>query len=144
MMHILYPAFLVVCLGGGPVAIGAWALDHWRARRRNARGGCACCGQPFRSSNDDRYLIHGRMTCSTCATRARRRMAWHFGILAGAAAFATGCILLAGSGPLIVLPLGSVAGGLIGALRMMKVANDRARLRLMSGVGADLRPHTGI
>ena len=139
-LDVLYPLFLVVWLGGGPVATALWALDRLRARRRNARGECALCGQSWPSAaRDDRYLIQGRLVCSVCALRAKHRMAWQFGILVGAATFATSQILQTGSPVvLIALPIVSVFGGMAGALKIMKLANRRAQSSLPGGAHA---PH---
>lgn len=134
-MEILYPAFLVVWLGGGPLAVGIWALNQWRAKRRNGYGECAVCGQPWSlATQSDRYLLQGRLVCSTCAQRAKRRMAWQFVGLVAAAAYATGSVLMAGEVVLVALPVVSVFGGLAGALKMMKFANRRAQSSLTAGM----------
>ena len=71
-------------------------FDRRRARLRNEQGECGACGVLWAETpSGDPYLIHGRLVCEECAEKAKRRMPWHFAILAAAAATATGIALQA-------------------------------------------------
>lgn len=121
--------------GGLPVVGGLWGFERWRSGRRNRNGECASCGGAWTSiPSEDRFLIHGRLVCEACADRARRRMPWHFGVLALAAATGT---LLALAGAEVVamalLPAGSAMVMTLGAVQLMKLANRKVQRRIARG-----------
>lgn len=121
--------------GTVPAAGGLWLFEKWRSRRRNRRGQCATCGTEWTSASvDERFLIHGRLVCTECGERARRRMPWHFGLLGLGAAAATG-IAIAGAdtAALILFPPAMLIVTTLGAVQLMKVANRRAQRRIASG-----------
>ena len=118
----------------GSVAI-AWMFERRRSRRRNKQGECAACGVPWAATpSGDPYLIHGRLVCEECAEKAKRRMPWHFGILAAAAAIGTG-LAVAGAdlAVMILLPAGSTIVMTIGAVQLMRLANRNAQRRIAAG-----------
>ncbi len=131
---------LVLALSAVAVATAtvAWVVDQRRCRRRNARGACGACNVAWAATpSGDPYLIHGRLVCEDCADKAKRRIPWWLGALAGwalVAAIATGNAV-SGNGvavvafsvavPAIVVPLGAV--------QLMKLANRRAQRRIAAG-----------
>ena len=121
--------------GGLPAVGGLWMFERTRARRRNRRGQCATCGTSWASTaSGGPFLIHGRLVCSDCGERARRRMPWHFGILAAAAAFAASFIVATeGLAAMILLPVGSTIAMTIGVVQLMKFWNRNAQRRIAAG-----------
>lgn len=118
-----------------PAAVGAWGVQRWRSRIRNASGRCAVCGAPWEAGNaGERFLIHGRLVCESCAARARGRLGWQLGLLGGAAIFSS-LIVLAADGPtlLAIVPPALVTVFTAGAIGLMKLANRRARNRIHAG-----------
>jgi hypothetical protein len=84
--------------------------------------------------DDERFLIHGSLVCPACAETAKGRLLGHFGLLLGAAAFASGMILLKeGATALALFPLATVTGMTAGAVHLMKAANRRAGARIAEG-----------
>lgn len=136
-------------LGGGPAVGGLWMFERWRSRSRNRRGECAACGTTWQATQcADPYLIHGRLVCEECAAAARRRMPWHFGALALAAAVGTGfAVAGAGVATVILVPASGTVVMTLGAVQLMKFANSRAQRRIATGEFPDmgeLRPATHI
>lgn len=127
---------LALTAGATAAAVFAWMADRRRSRRRNERGECGTCGQTLADSGES-YLIHGRLVCGPCAEKARRRMPWELGALAGWAGLVTaiGAVnLLAGNlaevGVLVVAPAILVP---VAAVQLMKLANRRAQRRIAAG-----------
>lgn len=125
-------------------AVAAWVADRRRSALRNARGRCGACGSPWAESGEP-FLIHGRLVCEPCAERARRRMPWELGGLAGWAALVAGVgagnILvgnLAGMALVIVVPTILLP---LGVVRLMKRANARAQERIAAGEFLGLEAH---
>ena len=123
-------------IGGLPATAGAWAFERRRSRRRNSRGECATCGtQWHEATSGDHYLIHGRLVCEECATKARRRLPWHFAVLGLAVGgVATTVALSAGTlATVALLPVGATVGMTLGAVKLMKLANHGAQGRIATG-----------
>lgn len=119
-------------------AVAAWMFDRSRSRRRNQRGACGACGASWADTEcDDPYLIHGLLVCEDCAVKAKRRMPWELGALAGWAALLTGIAVTAlftGSAKDAVFFIsGSTGIVVIGTVQLMKLANRRAQRRIASG-----------
>lgn len=118
----------------GVSAVATWIADRRRCRRRNELGKCGACGIPWaEASPGEPYLIHGRLVCAGCAERAKRRMPWELGALAGWVALAGGVTLAdEGLAQLVVIP---AAMGLttLGAVQLMKLANRNAQRRIAAG-----------
>jgi hypothetical protein len=127
-------------IGGGPAVAGLWGFERWRSRRRNRIGECAACGASWRGTpSGDPYLIHGRLVCEACATRARRRMPWSFGLLGIAAGVGTGfAVAGADVAVMMVVPAGSTVVMTLGAVKLMKLANRRAQRRIAMGEFPDM------
>jgi hypothetical protein len=127
--------------GGIPTVGGLWMFERWRSGRRNRSGDCASCGTSWSStSSGEPYLIHGRLVCEDCAEIARRRMPWHFAVIAGAAA-AAGLGVAIGEGSLamaLLIPVGSTLAMTLGAVQLMKLANRNAQRRIADGEFPDL------
>lgn len=122
-------------LGAVPAAGGLWFFERTRSRRRNRRGECATCGTSWRAtSSGEAFLIHGRLVCSGCAERARRRMPWQFGILGVGAALGTG-IAVSGAdlAVMMLLPATSMIVMTVAAVQLMKFANRRTERRIAAG-----------
>lgn len=116
-------------------ALGAWAADRRRSRRRNESGRCAACGTAWTSSTvHDAYLIHGRLVCEDCGRTARKRLPWQFGAVALFSLVAIGSATAA-QGPTAIALFCAVgtAGMLVGATTLMKLANRRAQRRIAAG-----------
>lgn len=126
--------------GGIPTAGGLWMFERWRSGRRNRNGECAACGTSWRSTpSGEPYLIHGRLVCQDCAETARRRMPWHFGFLGLAAAMATvGVVADAGLAVIIIMPAASTIAMTLGAVQLMKLANQNAQRRIAAGEFPDI------
>ena len=118
----------------GASAVAAWMVDRRRGRRRNEQGACGACGISWaETSSGDPYLIHGRLVCEDCAERAKRRMPWELGALAGWVALAAG-FTLAGKGLALLLVIPAAMGIVtIGAVQLMKLANRDAQRRIAAG-----------
>lgn len=115
---------LALTAAAGASAIVVWMLDRRRCRRRNEQGACGACGVLWAETRSgDPYLIHGRLVCEDCAAKAKRRMPWHFGILAAAAAVAAG-VIVAGEGVVadVLAPVGSTVLMILVAVQSMKLA----------------------
>jgi hypothetical protein len=115
---------LALAAAAGASAIVVWMLDRRRCRRRNRQGACGACGVSWAETRSgDPYLIHGRLVCEDCAAKAKRRMPWHFGILAAAAAVAAG-VIVAGEGVVadVLAPVGSTVLMILVAVQSMKLA----------------------
>jgi hypothetical protein len=124
---------LTVATGG---AVVAWIADRRRSRNRNGRAACGACGSSWLESGES-YLIHGRLVCEECARKAKRKMPWELGALAGWAALIAAIGVsnllsgnLAGAALLIVAPTILVP---IGTVQLMKLANRRAQRRIAAG-----------
>lgn len=124
-------------------AVVAWMLDRRRCDRRNRRGECGACGVSLAERSGDSYLIHGRLVCEECAEKARRRMPWELGALAGWAMLLAGLAvanLAVGSAVGVAFFVaGSTGGVVLGAVQLMKVANRRAQRRLAAGEFPDFK-----
>lgn len=125
----------ITMVGGTPIVAGLWWWHRSRSLRRNRHGECAACGSAWPATGSpELYLIQGRLVCEDCAATARRRMPWHFAVLAGAAAAATALAVLGSSSPaLVLLPVGSTVVMTLGAVHAMKRANRNAQRRIASG-----------
>jgi hypothetical protein len=118
---------LVLTAAAGASAVVAWMLDRRRCRRRNKQGERGACGVSWAETRSgDPYLIHGRLVCEDCAAKAKRRMPWHFGILAAAAAVAAVAagVIVAGEGVVadVLAPVGSTVLMILVAVQSMKLA----------------------
>ena len=115
----------------------AWMLDRRRSRRRNKQGECGACGVSWAERSGDPYLIHGLLVCEDCAVKAKRRMPWELGALAGWAALLTGLAvttLMTGSAKDVAFFVaGSTGVVVLGTVQLMKLANRRAQRRIASG-----------
>ena len=134
-----------VTMGGGiPIVSGLWMFERWRSRKRNRSGECAACGSAWSSTpSSEGYLIQGRLVCQECAETARRRLPWHFGTLGIATAVATGGMLAGGKAvAMILLPVGATVAMTLGAIRLMKLANQSAQYRISTGEFPDLKALT--
>ena len=118
----------------GATAAIAWIADRRRCRLRNEQGQCGACGVSWAAtSSGDPYLIHGRLVCEDCAEKAKRRMPWELGALAGWVALATGLTLAdQGLALLVFIPTGMGLASL-GAVQLMKLANRNAQRRIALG-----------
>ena len=131
---------LVLALTAAAVASAAvaWMVDQRRCRRRNEQGACGACSVSWAETpSGDPYLIHGRLVCEDCAEKAKRRMPWELGALAGWSALLTGLAvttLATGSAKdaafFIAASMGVV---LFGTVQLMKLANRRAQRRIAAG-----------
>jgi len=118
----------------GASAVTAWVVDRRRCRRRNEQGECGACGISWaETSSGDPYLIHGRLVCEDCAEKAKCRMPWELGALAGWVALATG-FTLADEGLALLLLIPAAMGiATLGAVQLMKLANRNAQRRIAAG-----------
>lgn len=118
----------------GASAVAAWMVDRRRCRRRNEQGECGACGVSWaETSSGDPYLIHGRLVCEDCAEKAKRRMPWEIGALAGWVALAAG-FTLADEGVALLLVIPAAMGiATLGAVQLMKLANRHAQRRIAAG-----------
>ena len=125
---------LTLAAVAGTTAALAWMVDRRRCRRRNEQGQCGACGVSWdETSSGDAYLIHGRLVCEDCAEKAKRRMPWELGALAGWVALATGLTLAdQGLALLVFIPAGMGIASL-GAVQLMKLANRNAQRRIAAG-----------
>lgn len=126
---------LALAAAAGAGVTVAWLVDRRKCHRRNMRGECAGCGVAWAESPfGEPYLIHGRLVCEGCAEKAKRRMLWHFGILAAAVAAATGFTVVGnGMAAMVLFPAGSVIIMTVGAVQLMKRANRDAQRRIAAG-----------
>ena len=134
---------VVLALTAAAGAVAAWMLDLRRSRRRNKEGQCGACGVSWaETGSGDPYLIHGRLVCEDCAGKARRRMPWELGALAGWSALLAGAAvtsLAAGSAKdLAFFIAGSTGIVFLGTVQLMKLANRRAQRRIAAGEFPDL------
>jgi hypothetical protein len=128
---VLVLAFTAVA---GVGAVVAWIIDRRRCRRRNEEGACGACGSSWAETPlGERYLIHGRLVCENCAAKAKHRMLWELGALAGWVALATG-VTLGGEGLalLVFIPTG-MGIATVGAVQLMKLENRNAQKRIAKG-----------
>lgn len=118
----------------GASAVVAWMVDRRRCRRRNQEGQCGACGIPWADApSGERYLIHGRLVCEDCAEKAKRRMPWELGALAGWVGLGIG-ITLAGKGLALLAFIPAGMGiATLGAVQLMKLANRAAQRRIAAG-----------
>ena len=131
---------LVALSEGPPIIAGLWTAQWWRSGRRSRAGRCGNCARPWDSGTENRFLVGGRLICSTCAGTIKKGMPWELGalslILAGTAVL--GLIVAEGLawvlGPLVAFPLG------IGVLQLLKLANRRAQMRIATGESSDSMP----
>ena len=119
-------------------AVLAWLVDQRRCRRRNEQGECGACGVSWAETpSGDPYLIHGRLVCEDCAEKAKRRMPWELGALAGWAALLTGLAvttLATGSAKDAAFFIaGSMGVVVLGTVQLMKLANRNAQRRIAAG-----------
>ena len=122
----------------GTSAVAAWMADQRRCRRRNERGECGACGVSWGEAGSGvPYLIHGRLVCEDCAEKARRRMPWELGALAGWSALLAGIVVtsLATGFAMDVsfVIAGSTSVVFVGAVQLMKVSNRSAERRIAAG-----------
>lgn len=118
-----------------PALVGAWLIEKLRSRRRNASGKCAACGLVWSDiTSPEHFLIHGRLVCEGCATRARGRLGWQFGFLGAAALFASVMILVV-EGPVVfaIMPPATVSILAVAGIGLMKRANRRAQAQVAAG-----------
>jgi len=125
---------LALTVVAGASAVAAWMVDRRRCRRRNEHGECGACGVSWaETSSGDPYLIHGRLVCEDCAERAKRRMPWELGALAGWVALAAG-VTLADEGLALLLVIPAAMGiATLGAVQLMKLANRNAQRQIAAG-----------
>ncbi len=135
---------LVLALTAAAVtsAVAAWVLDLRRSQRRNTRGQCGACGVPWvETGSGDPYLIHGRLVCEYCAAKAKRRMPWELGALAGWSVLLAGLFvttLATGSARDISFFIaGSTGFVFFGTVQLMKLANRSAQRRIAAGEFTD-------
>ena len=141
-MLTLWGVVTAVTVGGGlPVIGGLWSFERWRSRKRNQSGECAACGSAWHSASvGERHLIHGRLVCEPCAVAAKRRMPWHVALLGLGTAVATGGLLASGKAALLVmLPIATTVAMTVGAVHVMKLANQKAQYRIATGEFPDLK-----
>ena len=122
----------------GVSAVAAWMADRRRCRQRNERGECGACGVPWGEAGSGvPYLIHGRLVCEDCAEKAKRRMPWELGALAGWSAVLAGVVVTALATGFAMdasfFIAGSMAVVFLGAVQLMKVANRSAERRIAAG-----------
>ncbi|MBT8477840.1 MAG: hypothetical protein KJO06_02910 [Gemmatimonadetes bacterium] len=131
---------LAIAAVAGASAVLAWTIDRLRCRRRNERGECGACRISWgETSSGDPYLIHGRLVCENCADKAKRRLPWELGALAGWIALAMGLTLAEeGLALLVFIPAG-MAVATLGAVQLMKLANRNAQRRIAAGEFAGLK-----
>ncbi len=129
---------LALAAAAGASATAAWLFDRRRARRRNEQGECGACGVSWAETpSGDPYLIHGRLVCEDCAEKAKRRMPWELGALAGWAALITGFVvttLATCSAKDVSFFIAASTGVVVlGTVQLMKLANRRAQRRIAAG-----------
>ena len=122
----------------GVSAVVAWMADRRRCRQSNERGECGACGVLWvEAGSGAPYLIHGRLVCEDCAEKAKRRMLWELGALAGLSALLAGVVVTAlatGSAMDVSFVIaGSLGVSFLGAVQLMKVANRSAERRIAAG-----------
>ncbi|MCJ7627695.1 MAG: hypothetical protein MUO50_04825 [Longimicrobiales bacterium] len=125
---------LTLTAAAGASAVAAWMVDRRRCSRRNEQGQCGACGISWAAtSSSNPFLIHGRLVCEDCAEKAKRRMPWELGALAGWVALATGLTLAdQGLALLVFVPVGMGIAS-FGAVQLMKLANRNAQRRIAAG-----------
>lgn len=139
---------LILTAVAGAGSVMAWMFDRRRSHGRNAAGRCGACGVSWAEpGSGERYLIHGRLVCETCADKARRRMPWELGALTAWAALlsglaATNIIMDSAKGIGFVIA-GTSAFVLVGTVQLMKLANRRAQRRLATEEFAELEAGPG-
>ena len=129
---------LALTVAAGGSAMVAWLLDRRRCRRRNGQGECGACGVLWAEARSgDPYLLHGRLVCEDCAEKAKRRMPWELGALAGWAALLSGLAVTAvatGSAKDVAFFISASTGVVVvGAVQLMKLANRSAQRRIAAG-----------
>lgn len=127
-------AMLIAAVAGATATAGWW-MDQRRGRRRNERGACGVCGRAWTGdSSAGPFLMHGRLVCGHCASRAKRRVGLQFALLATASATASG-LIVASSGlvAFVAFPLVSTGLMTVGAVRAMKSANRAAQWKILVG-----------
>lgn len=119
----------------GAMATAGWWMDQRKGRDRNERGACGVCGDPWTGdASSGPFLMHGRLVCGACASRAKRSVGLQFAFLAAASVTASGLILAAsGLVGFVAFPLVSGALMTVGAVRAMKSANRTAQWRILVG-----------
>ncbi len=135
---------LVLAAAAGASAVVAWMLDRRRCRRRNKQGACGACGATWaEAGSGDPYLIHGRLVCEDCAAKAKRRMPWELGALAGWAGLLTGlavATIATGSVKDVAFFVAASTGAvLLGTVQLMKLANQNAQRRIAAGEFPDFK-----
>lgn len=142
---MVWGAMLVGAVGAVPVLTGLWILDRRRAERRNREGRCSGCGTAWTESlSAEPFLIHGRLVCSECADRARRRIPWYVGFVGAAAGFAaTASFWQVGTAAAVLMPVGSAGALTLAAVQLMKRANRRAERLIAGGELPELQAAVG-
>ena len=134
-MELMNVLFAVAGYAAVPALVSAWLIEKLRSRRRNAAGKCAACGVAWSEiTSPEHFLIHGRLVCEGCATRARGRLGWQFGFLGAAALFASLMILIS-EGPVIfaLMPPATVSVMAVAGIGLMRRANRRAQAQVAAG-----------
>lgn len=121
--------------GAVPVAVAGWLLQRLRSRRRNSAGVCASCARTWSDIEaQERFLIHGRLVCEGCASKARRRLGWQFGLLGAAGIVSSVAILVSDDPAILALVPPTVVGVFaVGTVGIMKLANRRAQAQIAAG-----------
>jgi hypothetical protein len=134
-MDFVTTLLIVAGYGAVPAAVGVWLLERLRSRRRNASATCASCAKGWSEiESPERFLVHGRLVCEDCATRAKGRLGWQFGLLGAASVLSSIAVLLSEDPAILALVPPAVVGTFaVGTIAAMKLANRRAQAQIAIG-----------
>ena len=134
-MDFVTTLLIVAGYGAVPAAVGVWLLGRLRSRRRNASATCASCATGWSEiESPERFLVHGRLVCEDCATRAKGRLGWQFGLLGAAGVLSSIGVLLSEDPAILALVPPAVVGTFaVGTIAVMKLANRRAQAQIARG-----------
>jgi hypothetical protein len=134
-MDLVTTSLIVAGYSAVPAAVGSWLLARFRSRRRNAAAKCGSCGKEWSEiESPERFFVHGRLVCEDCATRAKGRLGWQFGLLGVASVLSSVAVLLGEDPAILALVPPAVVGTFaVGTISVMKLANRRAQAQIAMG-----------